>query len=29
MFINGEIAILLMKIEDYSVVVYSNDLGVD
>jgi hypothetical protein len=29
MFINGEIAVLVTKIEDYSVVVYSNDFGVD
>ena len=29
MFINGKIADLLMKIEDYSVVAYSNDFGVD
>jgi len=29
MFINGKIAYLLTKIEDYSVVVYSNDFGVD
>ena len=29
MFINGKIAVLLTKIDDDSVVVYSNDLGVD